>query len=103
MTINGDARIVDRGTDEERYYREQHLDTNTFTGGDERRNDWSAVEIEGNDGGRGSFIEDEQVRVVVVEIRDGRVSDWKGAVRDWSLVGGAGESDMSGDRLVNGV
>lgn len=90
---------MERGTDEETFYREQHLDNNTFSEGDERRN-WSS---EDNDGGRVSFIEDEEVRVVVVEIRDGRVSDWKGAVRDWSLVGGAGENDMSGDRLVNGV
>jgi hypothetical protein len=50
------------------------------------------------DGGRGCFIEGEEVRVVVVRIRDGRVADWKGAVRDWSLVGeGEGE-----ERKVNG-
>jgi len=103
VTINGDARLVERGTDEETYYREQHLDNNTFADGDERRNNWSGRDTQDNDGGRCSFIEDEEVRVVVVEIRDGRVSDWKGAVRDWSLVGGAGENDMSGDRLVNGV
>lgn len=103
VTINGDARLVERGTDEETYYREEHLDNNTFSDGDERRNNWSGRDPEDNDGGRGSFIEDEEVRVVVVEIRDGRVSDWKGAVRDWSVVGGAGENDMSGDRLVNGL
>ena len=101
MTINGDARMVERGTDEETFYREQHLDNNTFTDGDERRS-WSGRDTEDNDGGRFSFIEGEEVRVVVVEIRDGRVSDWKGAVRDWSLVGGAGENDLSRDRLVNG-
>ena len=99
MTINGDARLVERGTDEERFYKEQHLDNNTFSEGDERRN-WSS---EDNDGGRVSFIEDEDVKVVVVEIRDGRVSDWKGAVRDWSLVRGSEENVMSGAGLVNGV
>ena len=103
VTINGDARLVERGTDEETYYREEHLDNNTFSDGDERRNNWSGRDPEDNDGGRGSFIEDEEVRVVVVEIRDGRVSDWKGAVRDWSVVGGAGQNDMSGDRLINGL
>ena len=100
--MNGDARLVERGTDEETFYREQHLDNNTFSDGDERMN-WTGRDAEDNDGGRVTFIEDEEVRVVVVAIRDGRVSDWKGAVRDWSLVGGAGENDMSDDRLVNGV
>jgi hypothetical protein len=97
VTINGDAKFVEKGTDEETFYKEQHLDNNTFSDGDERRNDWTGRDTQDNDGGRVSFIEDEEVRVVVVEIRDGRVSDWKGAVRDWSLVGGSGES------LVNGV
>lgn len=103
MTINGDARLVERGTDEETFYREQHLNNNTFSDGDDRRNNWEAREREDNDGGRGSFIEDEEVRVVVVEISDGRVSDWKGAVRDWSLVGGAGENNTSDDNLFNGI
>jgi hypothetical protein len=98
--MNGDARFVDRGTEEEAFYREQHLENNTFSDGDDRRN-WGR-EAEDNDGGRVSFIEDEDVRVVVVEIKDCRVSDWKGAVRDWSLVAGARENDTSVDRLVNG-
>lgn len=55
------------------------------------------------DGGRGSFIEGEEVMVVVVEIRDGRVSDWKGGVREFSMgEGGARLSGGSGE-LVNGV
>ena len=32
---------------------------------------------------------------MVVKITDGRVADWKGAVRDWSLV--------PRERLANGV
>jgi len=55
---------------------------------------------EGGDGGRGIFIEGEEVRVVVVEIRDGRVADWKGAVRDWVL---RPEGEGNGERLVNGA
>jgi len=102
VTINGDAHIVERGTDEEMFYREQHLDNNTFVDEDER-NFWSRRENEDDDGGRVSFIEDEEVRVVVVEIRDGRVSDWKGAVRDWSLTGVAGENNAGGEILVNGA
>jgi hypothetical protein len=96
-TINGDARLVDRGTEEERYYRDLHLDNNTFDGGEGERSTW-----EESDGGRGTFIEGEEVRVVVVKIRDGRVADWKGAVRDWTLEGQEGGRE-NGERLVNGV
>ncbi|OBT77713.1 hypothetical protein VF21_03824 [Pseudogymnoascus sp. 05NY08] len=87
-SINGDARIVDSGTEEENWLREAHLRNNTFgEGGEEEGRE--------QDGGRGCFIEGEEVRVVVVRITDGRVADWKGAVRDWSLV--------PRERLANGV
>lgn len=101
-TINGDAKLVERGTEEETYYKEQHLDNNTFEEGlnGERRGAWGAMETE--DGGRGIFIEGEEVRVVVVAIRDGRVADWKGAVRDWSL-GNSEQNVGNMERLVNGV
>lgn len=100
-TINGEAKLVEQGTEEEKYYKGEHLDNNTFGEG-EQRNVWS--EREGDcDGGRESFIEGEDVRVVVVRITDGRVSDWKGAVRDWSLVGEEGGNHVQGEGLVNGV
>jgi hypothetical protein len=105
-TINGEARLVDRGTEEEKYYREQHLDNNTFSEGEEGQSQGSFWdERERQDGGRGIFIEGEEVRVVVVRITDGRVSDWKGAVRDWTLVGSGGTANnsMGGERLVNGI
>jgi len=73
-TINGEARLVDRDTDEERYYKEQHLDNNTFSDGEEGQSQgafWD--EREKQDGGRGIFIEGEEVRVVVVKITYGRV------------------------------
>jgi hypothetical protein len=85
-SINGDARVVESGTEEEKYLRDAHLRNNTFGEGEEG---------ERQDGGRGCFIEGEEVRVVVVRITDGRVADWKGAVRDWSLV--------PTERLANGV
>jgi len=96
-TINGEARLVERGTEEERFLREAHLENNTF-GDREGEEGWSGAGDVGNgDGGRGCFIEGEEVRVVVVRIRDGRVADWKGAIRDWTLsTGDDGE-------LVNGV
>jgi len=101
-TINGEAKLVDRGTEEERYYKEAHLDNNTFGEGEQRSNVWNE---EGGtcDGGRESFIEGEDVRVVVVRITDGRVSDWKGAVRDWSLVGEVGGNHVQAEGMVNGV
>jgi hypothetical protein len=34
-------------------------------------------------------------------IRDGRVADWKGAVRDWTLLDEGGAEN--GGRLANGV
>lgn len=56
------------------------------------------------DGGRGSYIEGEDVRVVVVRIRDGRISDWKGGVKDWVIAeSGAGAGDANGRQLPNGV
>lgn len=90
---------MDRHTEEERYYREQHLENNTFSElGGETISGWARDEP---DGGRGIFIEDEEVRVVVVKIRDGRVADWKGAVRDWTLLDEGGAEN--GGQLANGV
>jgi hypothetical protein len=98
-TINGIARLVDASSAEERFYREQHLENNTFDGGDIGINplasfggDNDTADEESRDRfGAG----DEEVRVVVVDIRDVRISDWKGGVRDWVLV--------KEDPLVNGV
>lgn len=99
-TINGEARLVERGTEEERYLRGKHLENNTFDGGEQvadmmRR---ESVSHETGDGGRVAFVEGEDVRVLVVKIRDGRVADWKGGVRDWRLDDGPRDS-----ALVNGV
>lgn len=38
------------------------------------------------DGGTSCFIQGEEVRVVVVEVKEGRIADRKGGVKDWSLV-----------------
>jgi hypothetical protein len=98
-TINGDAKLVARDTEEERYYYREHLENNTFSeAGGETASAWAREEP---DGGRGIFIEGEEVRVVVVKIKDGRVSDWKGAIRDWTLLD-AGDVE-NGAALVNGV
>lgn len=93
-TINGTARLVDRNSDEEKFYREQHMENNTFEeGGAPGANvaenlfgsNNGATSVQAEDGGRGCFIAGEEVRVIVVKIRDVRISDWKGGVRDWVL------------------
>lgn len=85
---------MEKGTEEEAYYKERHLDENTFEEGG-----WRGGEGGSNDGGREGWVEGDEVRVVVVKIRDGRVSDWKGAVREFSME----EEEQGTTRLVNGV
>ncbi|EMC98520.1 hypothetical protein BAUCODRAFT_60550, partial [Baudoinia panamericana UAMH 10762] len=97
-TINGEAAVLPAGTDEERWCKEQHLANNTFesNGMTEQRQDVFSTSPSQSrsgstmgDGGRVSYIEDEDVRVVVVRIRDGRISDWKGGVKDFCLADAA--------------
>jgi hypothetical protein len=109
-TINGAARVVRAATDEERYYRQAHLENNTFdsdTGGfNPFGQPGGAAAGAGSrpteDGGRECFVAGEEVRVIVVEVREVRISDWKGNVRDWVLVPGPGEGGQQAG-LVNGV
>ncbi|KAI7540241.1 hypothetical protein KC331_g9280 [Hortaea werneckii] len=134
-TMNGEAMVLEAGTEEERWCREQHLLNNTFEAGGGGGGELGGATAAGNgmagngsesrqgaggedgtfspsspsqqprsgDGGRSSYIEDQDVRVVVVRIRDGRISDWKGGVKDFVL-SHAGEADGDGGRgMVNGV
>ena len=55
------------------------------------------------DGGRSSYIVDEDVRVVVVKIKDGRISDWKGGVKDWGIANSGSGSGATDEPTVNGV
>ncbi|KAF2477270.1 uncharacterized protein BDR25DRAFT_339224 [Lindgomyces ingoldianus] len=114
-TINGIAEIVEQGSEAENWYRAQHLANNTFGPADEDNFSSSPVggglwrglggresgageeELREGDGGTRCYVEGEEVRVVVVKIRDGRIADWKGQVRDW-VVRGGGEGE-----LANGV
>jgi hypothetical protein len=106
-TINGDAHVLEPGTEEEKWCKEQHLANNTFEASQEyqQARALSRPDIFGTspsdgragDGGRGSYIEGEDVRVVVVRIRDGRISDWKGGVKDWVI------REEEGEALVNGI
>ena len=85
-TINGTASLVHPDTEQEAWYKARHLENNMAP------EDQGAEE---GDGGTGCFIEGEEVRVVVVKIRDGRIADWKGAVKDWILTGGEEDGGLS--------
>jgi hypothetical protein len=50
------------------------------------------------DGGRECFVAGEEVRVVVVHIKDIRTSDWKGGVRDWVLASEGNNSTVNGTK-----
>ena len=102
-TINGTAEILPAGSEEEAWYKGQHLANNTFGPSDE--NNFSSSPVGGGlwgglgredtvhndtregDGGTKCYVEGDEVRVVVVAIKDGRISDWKGQVRDWTVTG----------------
>lgn len=97
-TINGRARILPAGSEEEAWCKTQHLANNTFGPSEDS---YASSPVEGGlwgggglgtrehdntgegDGGTKCYVEGEEVRVVVVTIHDGRIADWKGVVRDW--------------------
>jgi hypothetical protein len=94
-TINGTAKLVPRGSEEESYYRDQHLENNTFDSeGTPMFNQDAQTGQE--DGGRGCFVAGEEVRVIVVNIKDIRTSDWKGGVKDWVLVSDSNAPTVNG-------
>ena len=103
-TINGEARVVSQGSSEEEWCKERHLENHTFRAGEEGSGnfmDGDSGNNAQNDGGRNWFLEGEDVRVVVVRVKDGRVADWKGGVRDWEIQDM--EAEEHGSTMVNGV
>jgi len=106
-TINGVARMVEPGSEEEVWCKEKHLENNTF--GDQAREEQgffgSAPQAAASEGDTGAscFIEGEEVRVVIVGVKEGRIADWKGGVKDWSIVPSE-EADQRGRHaMVNGI
>ncbi|KAI0835468.1 hypothetical protein F5Y06DRAFT_135427 [Hypoxylon sp. FL0890] len=98
-TINGTAELVARGSDEEQFYRSQHLENNTFDSeGGVAFNGGGPAHATQEDGGRECFVAGEEVRVILVHIKDIRTSDWKGSVKDWVLVPEGGEANVNGVR-----
>lgn len=81
-TIGGAARLAPTGSDEEKFYVAQHLENNTFEDG-------SALFTpagEAAEADTSRFVAGEDVRVIIVDIKTVRISDFKGNVRDWALV-----------------
>jgi hypothetical protein len=92
---------LEPGSDEEAWCKSKHRENNTFgeEGGDV--NPFGA----GNGAEQadaGSYIEGEEVKVVLVRISDGRISDWKESVTDFVLEDG-GDARGGSRGMVNGV
>ncbi|KAG8534328.1 uncharacterized protein KY384_001172 [Bacidia gigantensis] len=104
-TINGEAILVQPGTEEERWCKEKHLENNNF--GDQAREEqglFGSTPHAPSDGGTSCFIEGEEVRVVLVGVREGRIADWKGGVKDWSLSSPPSPANSRGrEPLTNGI
>lgn len=101
ITINGEAMLLEPGSEEEKWCKEQHISNNTFE--QDGLSPLSLQQSRGDDtgdSGKGAYIEGEHVRVVVVRIKDGRISDWKGNVSDWTLSSEAVDTDRA---VVNGT
>ena len=84
--------MLEQGEEEEVWCRERHVENHQFGDGV-----GAGGAGEGEDGGKECFVEGEDVKVVVVRITDGRISDWKGGVRDFVV------RDDEADGVVNGV
>ncbi len=87
--------FLEKGSPEEKWCKEAHLANNTF--GDQAReeaglfggqppNAPGALEGGGSAGNSCCYIEGEDVRVVTVRVREGRIADWKGGVKDWVVI-----------------
>ncbi|KAK2753812.1 hypothetical protein FQN55_000176 [Onygenales sp. PD_40] len=110
-TIIGEARLAEQGGEEERWCKARHAENNTFAGDAEEGGSLFAAAREGGREGEDAVpvTVDETARVVIVEVKEGRIADWKGGVRDWRVVGegeageGQGEEAREDRGLTNGV
>nr|AAO37756.1 unknown [Plenodomus lingam] len=115
-TINGIAEFVPSGSEQEIWYKSQHLANNTFgpSGEDLYSNSsaegglWSGISLnnneiiaadgEGNDdSGTKSYVDGAENRVVIVRVTGGRIADWKGQVRDWTVTASRSHGPVNGD------
>lgn len=108
-TIIGSARFLDPGSEEEKWCKERHLENNTFgSGASEEPGAFGApaqnAEEEEEAASRSNLVKvADDARVVTVTVKQGRIADWKGGVRDWTVVSEEEqEATRSGRPLVNG-
>ncbi|KAL4973732.1 hypothetical protein BDW66DRAFT_161797 [Aspergillus desertorum] len=96
-TITGEARFLEPNSEEETWCKERHLENNTF---EEEMSTFGQVPQPGQR--RPSLSIDEDVRVVTVRVREGRLADWKGGVRDWLVVqeGEEGPDEVTANGVV---
>jgi len=85
VSINGTAHFVPAGGEEEAWCKAKHKELNTFGDSNQPDRPFGDEAEDGGNGGAGCYIEGQDVRVLVVSILDGRISDWKGTVKDWTL------------------
>lgn len=83
-TIGGVARLAPPGSDEEKFLIERHLENNTFEDAETLAR--QQINAASNGAITGHFVAGEDVGVIIVAIKDVRISDWKGTVRDWALI-----------------
>ncbi|KKY24803.1 putative pyridoxamine phosphate oxidase [Phaeomoniella chlamydospora] len=113
-TITGQAVFLDPGSEQEKWCKEAHLANNTFgdQAAEEARLFGGQVPYgppdDANLEAGTCFIEGEDVKVVVVRVKEGRIADWKGGVKDWAVVGeeegGTNPTENTGQGgLVNGI
>jgi len=94
VSIGGTARILEQGSEEANWFKARHKEHNTFGDAVNSADIFSEDE---STTGAGCYIESQEALVVIVDIQDGRISDPKGATKDFSLSGSAEEG------LVNGT
>ena len=100
-TITSTARFVESGSEEERWCKDRHLENNTFASPGE---DEPLFGQSRRDSGAGECPSiGDAVRVVTVRVKEGRIADWKGGVRDWILVSEGEEQEARRAGLANGV
>jgi hypothetical protein len=101
-TITGTARFLEPGSDEEAWCKDRHLENNTFEEemgviGQQQQQQQQQQQAGSR---RPSLSIEDDVRVVTVRVREGRIADWKGGVRDWRVVTQGGQTTTE---MVNGV
>lgn len=65
------------------------MENNTFGDGDQAKQEAGlfGTDVSSNpDGNSSCYIAGDDVRVVLVPVRAGRIADWKGGVKDWVVV-----------------